>query len=53
MSKEETQAEVQVQPQEQVTENETETVGKTCPNCGEAVQDGWFLCPNCKGDLLD
>ncbi len=26
--------------------------GKKCQNCGAAVKDGWFLCPECKKPLI-
>ncbi len=27
-------------------------VSKKCPKCGFPVEDGWVLCPKCKGSLL-
>jgi hypothetical protein len=47
-----------VQTQTGTTSTDSDISGKTengdgmkCPNCGIAVQSGWFLCPACKSPL--
>jgi hypothetical protein len=33
-------------------EEKPEEGGKACANCGAAVKEGWFLCPECKKPLI-